>query len=59
MTAIKFSISIKGGQKEATAKANALATLGNFLDVKTLQALAHVVQHEPDKVKLAKGFLGI
>ena len=55
----KYSLSIKGTEKEATIKASALAELARSLDAKTLQALAHVVRTDPAKVALAKKFLGI
>lgn len=55
----KFSLTIKGTQDEATKKANALAILANGLDAKTLNALAKVVKTDPQKVALAKQFLGI
>lgn len=55
----KFTIAISGDKKSATAKANALATMGSYLDVKTLKALANVVKNDPAKVALAKQFLGI
>lgn len=55
----KFSIKIKGSKAEATQKANALNMLGNHLDVKTLKALAHIVKTDPQKVELAKSFLGV
>ncbi len=56
---MKFNLVIEGDKKEATAKANALAKLGRYLDAKTLTALADVVKNDPQKVDLAKSFLGI
>lgn len=55
----KFSITISGNKAQATEKANALVTLGNHLDVKTLKALANIVKTDPQKVQLAKNFLGV
>ncbi|MCH2216325.1 MAG: hypothetical protein MK086_14255 [Flavobacteriales bacterium] len=54
----KFTIAIGGEKKEATEKANAVATLASYLDAKTLRALAHVVKTDPKKVAIAKSFLG-
>ena len=54
-----FKISIGGSEKEATEKANAIAVLASYLDAKTLKALAKVVKTDPEKVALAKQFLGI
>jgi hypothetical protein len=57
MTVIR--ISINGDSKVAEKKAKALATLANKLDQKTLTALAKVVKSDPQKVELAKTFLGL
>ena len=54
-----FKLSISGDKKTATEKAKALVELAKYLDVKTLKALAGVVKNDPDKVALAKGFLGV
>jgi len=54
-----FKISISGSQEAATQKAKAIGTLAAYLDAKTLTALAKVVKTDPDKVKLAKQFLGV
>lgn len=54
-----FKISISGTKESATAKAKALATLGSYLDEKTLKALAHLVKNDPNKVAMAKNFLGV
>lgn len=60
MDKYKFSLSIPAAsQKEANDKAQALAIFAGSLDAKTLTALAHVVQHDPGKINLAKRFLGI
>lgn len=59
MSKHKFTISISGTEKEATEKALGLAVLAGHLDAKTITALARVVQTDPAKVALAKGFLGI
>lgn len=53
-----FRITINGSKQEASQKANALAALA-ALDAKTLVALAHVVKNDPQKVALAKQFLGV
>lgn len=55
----KFSLTLTGSLNESTQKAQALAELAAYLDTKTLQALAKVVKTEPQKVALAKKFLGI
>ena len=57
MTTIR--ISINGDSKAAEKKAKALAILANKLDQKTLTALAKVVKSDPQKVELAKTFLGL
>lgn len=54
-----FNLSISGSKKEATEKAQALGTLAAYLSADTLKALAHVVKTDPDKVALAKKFLGV
>ncbi|NOQ75643.1 MAG: hypothetical protein GQ574_26785 [Crocinitomix sp.] len=54
-----FKISITGSKSEATEKAVAVATLASYLDAKTLTALAKVVKTDPNKVALAKQFLGL
>lgn len=55
----KFTVTISGTQKEATEKAQGIAVLASLLDAKTITALAHLVKTDPQKVALAKGFLGI
>ena len=57
MTTIRISINADG--KAAQKKAKALAILANKLDQKTLTALANVVKTDPQKVELAKTFLGL
>ena len=54
-----IKITISGDEKEVAQKAQAVATLCDYLDAKTLVALAKVVKTEPSKVKIAKQFLGI
>ncbi|MBL4862072.1 MAG: hypothetical protein JKY09_03525 [Crocinitomicaceae bacterium] len=54
-----FKITISGTVKEATQKAQALGTLAGYLDVDTLKALAHLVKTDPQKVAMAKQFLGV
>lgn len=54
-----FKISISGSKDAATTKAKAIGTLAAYLDAETLKALAHVVKNDPEKVKLAKQFLGV
>lgn len=55
----KFSITISGDKKVAMKKAAALGVLAGYLDAKTLEALAEVVKTDPEKVALAKDFLGV
>lgn len=57
MSVIKISIS--GDEKTAQKKAVALGILAQKLDQKTLTALAKVVKTDPQKVALAKQFLGL
>lgn len=54
-----FKITISGTQKEASEKAHGLATLASHLTAETIQALAHLVKTDPQKVALAKQFLGV
>ncbi len=54
-----FKLSIGGSKSEATTKAKALGTLASYLDAKTLAALAKVVKTDPNKVAMAKQFLGV
>jgi predicted transcriptional regulator with HTH domain len=54
-----FKISISGNASEAKQKASAVAILASYLDAKTLKALARVVKTDPDKVRMAKQFLGV
>ncbi len=54
-----FTITISGDLKSASEKANAIATLASYLSADTLKALAHVVKTDPEKVALAKKFLGV
>ena len=59
MEKYKFNISITGSQKEATEKVNAVAVLASYLSADTLTALAKLVKEDPNKVELAKQYLGI
>ena len=59
MEKYSFKISISGDKKTATDKAKALGTLAAYLDAKTLAALAKVVKTDPEKVAMAKQFLGL
>jgi hypothetical protein len=59
MSKHKFIISIEGSQAEATQKANGIAVLATHLSAETITALAHLVKTDPQKVELAKGFLGV
>lgn len=52
-------ITIPGDKASAQKTAKALATLASKLDQKTLIALANVVKNDPQKVALAKSFLGL
>lgn len=54
-----FKITISGTEKEATEKAQGLATLASHLSVETIKALAHLVKTDPAKVEFAKQFLGV
>lgn len=54
-----FKITISGTQKEATEKAQGLATLAGHLSAETIKALAHLVKTDPAKVEIAKQFLGV
>ncbi len=54
-----FKITISGDEKAAQEKAQALGVLASYLSAETLKALAHVVKTDPEKVKLAKQFLGV
>jgi len=56
---MEFKLKINGDKQAATIKANALVTLAKYLDAETLKAFAKVVKTDPQKVALAKGFLGI
>lgn len=53
-----FRITVTGSIETAQAKAKALGTLAS-LDAKTLNALANIVKNDPQKVALAKQFLGV
>ena len=53
-----FRITVVGSLNDAQQKAKSLAALA-ALDVKTLNALAHIVKNDPQKVALAKQFLGV
>lgn len=53
-----FRITISGSQEQAEAKAKALAVMAS-LDAQTLTALAHIVKSDPQKVAMAKQFLGV
>lgn len=59
MSKHKFSITISGSKEDATTKANALAELARRLDAATLHALADVVKNDPEKVAMARKFLGV
>ena len=53
-----FRITVQGSIETAQSKAKSLGILAS-LDVKTLEALAHIVKNDPQKVALAKQFLGV
>lgn len=59
MEKYSFKITIKGDKETATKKAKAVATLSSHLSEETLTALAKVVKTDPEKVELAKQFLGV
>ena len=46
-------------EAEGDTKVEALMTLASHLSGEELKAIAHVVTSDPDKVALAKEFLGI
>lgn len=54
-----FKITISGSKENATTKAQALAILAAYLNTDTLSALADVAKNDPQKVELAKQFLGV
>jgi hypothetical protein len=59
MSKHKFVVTIEGTQVEATQKANGIAVLASHLSAETITALAHLVKTDPQKVELAKRFLGV
>jgi hypothetical protein len=59
MSKHKFVVTIEGTQSEATQKANGIAVLASHLSAETITALAHLVKTDPQKVELAKRFLGV
>lgn len=59
MEKFKFTITISGSKKEATEKINGLAVLAAHLSTDTIKALAHLVKNDPQKVEMAKSFLGV
>ncbi|MBI3238614.1 MAG: hypothetical protein HYZ43_07230 [Flavobacteriia bacterium] len=59
MSKHKFVVTIEGTQAETTQKANGLAVLASHLSAETITALAHLVKTDPQKVELAKRFLGV
>lgn len=46
-------------QEDALRKANAAVVLLQRLSVAELEKLAHIVQHDPQKLALARSFLGV
>jgi ribosomal 50S subunit-associated protein YjgA (DUF615 family) len=60
MKKYKYEIEISGkSEAEADSKMDALSVLGAKLTDKELQRLKHVVLHEPVKLAMAKGALGV
>jgi hypothetical protein len=59
MPKITFDISFDTPTKEeAVAKMKALVTLASRLKTKELQKLAHIVEHEPSTLAMAKSAMG-
>ena len=55
-----YTVSIEAEtEPEAQAKIKAATTLFKHLSSKELSRLADVVEKEPNKVRMAKGFLGL
>lgn len=46
-------------EAEADRKIKALSVLGQKLTVKMLERLAYIVEHEPEKIEMAKPFLNL
>jgi hypothetical protein len=60
MKAFEFEINIPADTQEAAClKANALCVLLEVLSVQDLQKFAHIVKHDKEKLKMARGFLGL
>lgn len=60
MKEFKYDITLQAKTKEeAIAKMTALCALADSLTEKELSKLAHVVQHDPIKTKMAKLALGV
>ena len=60
MPKFSYTISLEASvEAEAIQKMKAATTLFKHLSAKELARLAEVVEKEPMKVKMAKGFLGL
>lgn len=54
----KFTITVSGSKTDATRKIKALAKIIAKLTVKEAEAIANVVENDPDKIALAMQFIG-
>lgn len=54
----KFNITVTGKKSEATRKIKAMAKIIAKLSVKEAEAIADVVENDPDKIALAMQFIG-
>jgi hypothetical protein len=60
MNKFNYSVGIPATtEAEATEKVKALTVLATKLTGKELAKLAHTVQHDPVKTKMAKAYLGV
>lgn len=60
MKKFQYDISITAPEEaEADRKIKALSVLASRLNTKELERLAHVVEHEPLKIAVAKKALGL
>lgn len=60
MNKFNYSVGIPAAtETEATEKVKALTVLATKLTGKELAKLAHTVQHDPVKTKMAKAYLGV
>ena len=60
MKAYKYDLAIhEHSEQEADSKIKSLSVLASKLSAKELERLAHVVEHEPLKLAMAKKGLGL